>query len=166
MVWGRERRFWHFKTTLFIFSSVSAKVMLWVFIFRHKNSICCDGFRVDFFRFITKTRSWGRKINVFVFIKISSVIPIRRISSRYITRRRAIGTFNSFENIPRAGPNPKQRQRKSWGFSDQISQKLFILCTVALRNRHLSDITCRENFYPREGISSGVNCPFSNACME
>ena len=38
------------------FSSVSAEVMLWVSISRPKNSICCDGFRTDFFRFMTKPK--------------------------------------------------------------------------------------------------------------
>ena len=39
-----------------IFCSVSVKVMAWVSIFRPKNSICCDGFRTDSFRFMTKPR--------------------------------------------------------------------------------------------------------------
>ena len=79
-----------------------------------KNSVCWDGFRTDFFRFMIKSRCCSRKINVSWLIKIScNVLPIRRISSRYVTRRmvsgfsRAIGTFNSFENILGAGPNPK-----------------------------------------------------------
>ena len=100
-------------------------------------------------------------------IKNSSVLPIRGISSRYITRRmfsglsRAIGTFNGFENILGAGPNPKQRQRNSERFPDQANlTNFFPSCTVALRNRHLSDIPSRENRFSREGISSNANLPF------
>ena len=58
--------------------------MVWVSIFRPRNSICCDGFRTDFFRFMTKRRRWSRKINVSVFIKIPSyVFLIKKISSIY-----------------------------------------------------------------------------------
>ena len=121
VVWGWERRFWHFKITFSIFSSVSAKVMVWVSIFTPKNSLFCDGcFKTDFFRFMTKTRCWSRKTKVPLLIKMSSnVLPTRRISLRYIPRRmfyclnRAICTLSSFENILEAGPNSKQRQRNS-----------------------------------------------------
>ena len=56
VVWGWERRFWNFKVTFPVFSSVSATDMMWVPIFRPKDSICCDGFRTDFFRFMTNPR--------------------------------------------------------------------------------------------------------------
>ena len=73
------------------------------------------------------------------------VLPIRRISSRYITRRmfssRAIGTFNSYENILGAGPNPKKSRESRRDFSTkQVSQTLLSSCTMALKNRHLSDL--------------------------
>ena len=116
VVWGWERRFWHFKITFSIFSSVSAKVMVQVSIFRPKNSYLLWWFQDWFFQIYDNTQMLKQKNQVSRLIKISSVLPIRRISSRYIARRKfshlstAIGTFNSFENILGAGPNPKQRQ--------------------------------------------------------
>ena len=50
--------------------------------------------------------------------------------------------------------------------TNQISHIFLSSCTVALRNRHLSDLSCRENRFPWEGISSNANLPFWNACME
>ena len=48
----------------------------------------------------------------------------------------------------------------------EISQTFLSSRTVALRNRHLSELSCRENRFSREGISSNANLPFWNACME
>ena len=58
VVWEWERRLWHLKIIFSIFSSVTAKVMVWVSIFRPKPSICWDSFRTLFFQIydITKIR--------------------------------------------------------------------------------------------------------------
>ena len=42
----------------------------------------------------------------------------------------------------------------------KISQTFLSSCIVALRNRHLSDLSCRKNRFFREGISSNANLPF------
>ena len=42
----------------------------------------------------------------------------------------------------------------------QISQTFMSSCTVALGNRHLPDLSCRENRLFREGISSNAKLPF------
>ena len=48
--------------------------------FRPKSSICWDGVRTNFFRFMAKPTCWGRKVNVSLLIKISfNVFSIRRI---------------------------------------------------------------------------------------
>ena len=72
------------------------------------------------FQIYDKTQILKKEKKMSLLIKIySNVFLIRKILSRYITRRmfgrlsRAIGTFNSFENILGGGPNPKQRQRNS-----------------------------------------------------
>ena len=44
--------------------------------------------------------------------------------------------------------------------SKKISQTFLSSSTVALRDRHLSDISCREDRFSREGISSNSNLPF------
>ena len=42
----------------------------------------------------------------------------------------------------------------------QISQTFLNSCTVAVRNRHLSHLFCRENRFSLESISSNANFPF------
>ena len=153
-----ERRFWHFKITCSIFCSVSDKVMVGVSISRPKNSICWDGLTTNFFIFFTKSRCRSGKINVCLLIKIySNVFPIRKILPRYVSRwmliclNRVIDTFKSFENILGAAPNPKQSQKNS-----------HLSSTVVLTNRYLLDISCRDHYFPREGISSNANLQFWN----
>ena len=72
----------------------------------------------------------------------------------------AIGTCNSFENILGAGPNSNQikgRETRKGFPTKQVRQTFLSSCTVALRNRHLLDLSFRENRFPREGISSNAN---------
>ena len=59
--------------------------------------------------------------------------------------------------------NKGRENRKDFP-TKQISQTFLSSCTVALR--HLSDLSCRENCFPREGVSNNANLPFLNACMD
>ena len=61
VVWGWERRFWHFKITFSIFSSVSAKVMVWVSIFTPKNSFLRRVFQNWFFQIYNKNQMLKQK---------------------------------------------------------------------------------------------------------
>ena len=75
VVWGWERRFWHFRITFSISSSVSAKDMVWVSISRSKNSISCDGFRTDFFRFMTRPDAEVEKSMCFSSLNLVLFFP-------------------------------------------------------------------------------------------
>ena len=61
-----RKEIWHLKITFSLFSSVSPKIMvwLWVIYFMPKNSFCWNSFRTDFLRFIRKPRCSSRKIYV------------------------------------------------------------------------------------------------------
>ena len=133
---------------------------MWVSIFRPKNSICCEGFKTDFFRFMTKPRRLSRKINVSLLIKIfSNILPIKKISSRY-RQDISLDECSSatvellvpsiFLKISLGQPLIQNKVREiSKDFSTkQISQTFLSSCTVALRNKHLSDLSCREHRFP------------------
>ena len=54
VIWWWERRFWPF--------SSFSQLVPWCghLFFKPKNSISCDGFRIDFFWFMTKPRCWSK----------------------------------------------------------------------------------------------------------
>ena len=55
--------------------------------------------------------------------------------------------------------NKGSETRKDF-LTKQTSQTFPGLCTAALRNTDLSELSCRENCFPREGISSNAKLPF------
>ena len=121
------------------------------------------------FKIYDKTLMLSRKINVSQLIS-SNILPIRRISSRYITRRmfnrfnRAIATLIALKiSREQALIQNKGRETLKDFPTKQISQTFLRSSTAALGNR---DLSCRENLFRWEGISSNANLPFWNACIE
>ena len=96
---------WHHWDICFNFFSEGAKVMFSVSINKIINAICFTGWWTDFLRLITKPKSFSKKINVSLAMRISHVLSISVISSkriiiRMLTRlQRAIGTLNNFVKI-------------------------------------------------------------------
>ena len=93
-----------------------------VYMIKPKNSISQNGSRTDFVKFLLQTINFERTyVNIRLLINNSSIVfPMKRISSKYITkdmfflRNNVIGTFIKSVKTLGSGSRPKQRHKNNY----------------------------------------------------